>query len=125
MGEHVDHICNVIISIDLKLRGSDPHINQESFSFAKLYVLWSGCIPRGRGKSPAEVFPNRVIESEALAEKINLTVKTRDGMTDLHDGQWIIHPIFGILKCKNAIKFMDIHSRHHVKIIDDIINNTL
>ena len=121
VGEHIDHICNVIMHINLKLRTSNPNINSEKFSLVKCYVLLFGIIPRGRGKSPSEVLPNDVIEREALIEKIDLTSKVMNDMNDLNSGFWITHPVFGVLKCKNSIKFMKIHTNHHSKIIADIV----
>ena len=123
VGEHIDHICNVVSSIDRTLRDSDPNLNSEKFNFGKLFVLTFGYIPRGRGKSPNDVLPNIKIDSIELRDKINLIGGIRDGMNNLNHGHWIIHPIFGVLKCKNALKFTDIHTRHHVKIINKIMRN--
>ena len=124
VGEHIDHICNVTIFIDSNLRASDPKINFEKFSFVKLFVLYFGHIPRGRGKSPTEVIPNQMIEIETLTTKIFHAQKVREGMVDLNSGLWITHPIFGVLKFKNAVKFLYIHTRHHIKIIEDIIRDS-
>lgn len=120
VGEHLDHIWNVIHGINLKLKNSNSELESEKFSIAKAYVLLFKRIPRGRGKSPKEVMPDDEVILESLIKKIDDSILFRSEMENLNINAWFLHSIFGVLKLKNAIKFVDVHTNHHLAIIDDI-----
>ncbi|MEY4335064.1 MAG: hypothetical protein RLZZ196_3814, partial [Bacteroidota bacterium] len=39
--------------------------------------------------------------------------------------QFFVHPIFGKLNKKDTFTMLDIHTKHHLLIIQDIISQTL
>ena len=52
VGEHIDHSLNVLITINENITKSTPWEKRESFKILKSIVLFTGIIPRGKGKSP-------------------------------------------------------------------------
>jgi hypothetical protein len=50
----------------------------------------------------------------ALKEKIK-------ELTGLHPNSFFVHPFFGKLNLKATIKMLEIHTKHHIYIINDII----
>ena len=123
VGEHIDHSLNVLITINEGLSKSTPWEKHESFKLLKSIVLFTGFIPRGKGKSPEMVLPSKSIEAEDLIKKIKNAETALVNMNKCDPGCWMIHPVFGALQAKNTRRFMDIHTNHHLKIIEDIIKN--
>ncbi len=87
-------------------------------------ILRAGFIPRGRGKAPKAVKPagRDAADIEAglrrLAERL-------DDLTEqlplLEEADWRLpHPYFGALNIGEWMRFMDVHHRHHLKIVRDI-----
>jgi hypothetical protein len=53
-------------------------------------------------------------------------VKARNAITTLElisKDHFFTHPYFGDLKKKQTILFLEIHTQHHLEIIEDIISN--
>ena len=87
-------------------------------------VLKTGFIPRGRGKAPRATRP-----AERDAEDIEAGMRRLAGRLDelleqlplLEEAGWrTLHPYFGALDISEWMRFMDVHHRHHLKIVRDI-----
>lgn len=77
-------------------------------------------IPRGKAKAPKSVQPKSDYTLESLQEKL---LKTRSKIAELQllsKDHYFQHPGLGNMKLKQMIKFLEIHTRHHLKIIHDI-----
>ncbi len=84
----------------------------------------SGHIPRGRANAPAAVKPSADITPEDLQYRL---LKVRAVLADLSNAPAeanFVHPVFGRLQKKAGLRFMQIHTQHHLLIIKDIIKNT-
>lgn len=87
-------------------------------------VLVTGFIPRGAGKAPGAVIPagRDPADIEAglrrLAERME---ELSEQLPLLEDAGWRCrHPYFGALDIGGWMRFMDVHHRHHLKIVRDI-----
>jgi hypothetical protein len=120
IGWHIEHsfLTNDVIIESLKR--SDPAMYKSSFSFSRLYVFTMKKIPRGRAQSPKPVRPKEIATLDTLSKHLLLT---RDKINELHQvspDRFFKHPMFGMLKLKPALRFLEIHTRHHLEIIRDI-----
>lgn len=87
-------------------------------------LLFTGFIPRGLGKSPGAVVPSgrdpADIEAglQRLAQRMG---ELTEQLPLLEEAGWRCrHPYFGALDIAEWMRFMDVHHRHHLKIVRDI-----
>ncbi|MEO6537569.1 MAG: hypothetical protein ABIT07_13030, partial [Ferruginibacter sp.] len=78
-------------------------------------------IPRGRAKAPKVVQPVGEINAEDITGILQQTKLNINSLKDMKDNHYFAHPYFGKLNLKPTIKFLRIHTHHHLKIINDII----
>lgn len=118
---HIDHSLRVIIKTVSAMEESDQMKYQKKFSFRKSLVFLSGKIPRGKARSPSVVLPPDNLNIEDLELQISLARHHVEKMDSLPQKAYFDHPYFSHLKKKEAIRFLVIHTEHHLKIIRDIL----
>jgi len=121
VGWHIAHSYLVISSIVTALKKSNPSDYKWKFSLPHLYVSIRGDFPRGRGKAPERVIPREEINPEVLQRLANQTTEALAELPSLPDNAHFKHPYFGLLNKKATIRFLEIHTRHHGRIIEDIL----
>ena len=118
---HIEHTLIATIIITGQLVRSDPANYKWHFNKNRLLVLGMCKIPRGKGKAPKSVVPKEK-SSLARIEKYMEIAKEKINATDgLNPRSFIDHPYLGLLNYKSSIRFMCIHAKHHLDIIDDIL----
>lgn len=118
---HLAHSVKVINSIIKALKTSNPDDYKPRFNLVGTVVLTAGSIPRGRGKAPKRSQPEENIDVETLKKYIELARKEFSNLKNLDTKSYFDHPYFGQLNLKKSRKFIKIHTRHHLKIIKDIL----
>ena len=118
---HLDHIFQVITGISKALIKSDPSQYKSKFSPSWAGIKLAGIIPRGAGKAPKSVQPQNIKDSVALLDDLESTKSILKRVHMLNKRAHFDHPVFGTLDLKNSLKFLKIHTNHHLKIIDDIL----
>ena len=121
VGWHINHCLLVYTKISDALQHSDPALFKSSFNFKKLIVYTFKRIPRGRGKAPKTVQPQNILLPDELQQQIQKAIDKTNALTQLNPTHYFEHPYFGNLNVKETIKFLAIHSNHHLKIINDIL----
>lgn len=121
VGWHIVHSYLVITSIVTALKKSNPADYKWKFSLPHLYVSIRGDFPRGRGKAPERVVPREEINLQNLQQLADQTTKALAEIPSLPNNAHFKHPLFGLLNKKATIRFLEIHTRHHQKIIEDIL----
>ena len=86
-------------------------------------ILLTGIIPRGRGKSPNAVIPNDQTTESALRELLAEASFSAQKAAESDCDCWWKHFAFGVMKRDEALKFVEIHNKHHLKIVSDILSN--
>ena len=120
VGWHIEHTSLVIIKITESVSKSDPKKYKWKFSLIRLLIFFKNKFPRGKAKAPDIVKPKQI-------DKTNFTqllIQTKDALQRLKQvdpNQHFRHPIFGDLDKKNTFIMLDIHTRHHLQIVKDII----
>ena len=119
---HIDHSLKVIIAVANALQNSDPANYKWKFNLIRSYIFTIGSIPRGKGKSPKSVLPPDQINKETILRQAKDAKVQLKIIENLPSNCNFRHPYFGILNVKMTTKFLDIHTGHHLKIINDIIS---
>ena len=115
------HSLLVIQKITETIQTSNPLEYHWSFNFKRMYFFLKNGFPRGRAKAPGVVIPSPNLTADQLMESIT---KTKLALASLHHAtarQYFTHPFFGDLNLKPAIWFLKLHTKHHLKIIEDIL----
>ena len=121
VGWHIEHSLLVIIQIIEGVKRSDPAKYKWVFNFKRLVILGSNKIPRGKAKAPDSVSPKEEANELALFESIT---KARNSINELlacPKNSYFIHPYFGQLNKAATIRFFEVHTKHHLKIIQAIL----
>ncbi len=120
VGWHLDHSLKVINSVITVLQKSEANYKWD-FNLKRTYFFIRKAIPRGKAKAPNAVqsyeeITNKDIERQLKTARFLIReLETMDKKTNF------IHPFIGKLNLKQAILFLEIHTDHHLKIIDDIL----
>lgn len=120
VGWHIEHILLVINGIISRLKRSNPAEFKGAFNMSRFIVFTTGIIPRGRAKAPETVVP-KPFDTESLAAHIAIAKERIKQLDDMNPNFFMEHPFFGHLRKEDTIKFLRIHTNHHLKIINDIL----
>ena len=109
-------ICNALVN-------SKPYTGKIKKRFWRRIIFITGIIPRGRGKSPDAAMPNEQTTESGLCELLaEANLSAQKAAASDCDCCWE-HFAFGVMKRDDALKFVEIHNKHHLKIISDILSN--
>lgn len=120
---HLDHVLKTINGICDRLKESDPKSFKSNFNFTRSMVYLTGIIPRGAAQAPKSVTPPDIILEEDLFAQ---TKKARENMKQvllLDKNANFKHPYFNLLNRDQTLHFIEIHTKHHLKIIKDILSS--
>ncbi|MCE3282583.1 MAG: hypothetical protein K0Q66_1320 [Chitinophagaceae bacterium] len=123
VGWHIAHSALAVARIIGSLERSDPATYRWKFNWKRSLVFALNNIPRGRGKAPGSVIPADEITPASITADI---AKARDKITALERltaRHHFEHPYFGELNLKESIKFLAMHTRHHLQIVNDILKS--
>lgn len=124
IGWHIEHSLLVISRIIDSVTSSDPSKYEYKFDFKRTMVFLMGKFPRGKANAPDIVMPNQneQVNFDALFASTRVAIKN---LESVKPNQYFTHPIFGKLNKQHTFVMLDIHTKHHLKIIEDIISQTL
>lgn len=121
VGWHLEHSL-LIINGSLKgLTMTSPKNYKPKFSLKKFIFLNFGMIPRGKIKSPKQFIPLETPKKESIEKLLNLAKVRLEAVRNLPEKSYITHPFLGDLDKKTTLKFLGLHTNHHLKIVDDIL----
>ena len=118
---HLEHSLKIVNSICKTLVGSKEEDYAPKFSLPKYYILWTNKIPRGKARSPKIFNTKETVDTSTFPEFLEKTKQRLVSIENLKAQQHFRHPLFGDLKLKAAKKFINIHTSHHLDIIEEII----
>jgi hypothetical protein len=121
VGWHVEHTLLVLINVTESIKNSKPEEFKANFNFVRTIVFTLNKIPRGKGKAPKSVQPKAEGTLDALKGNILLTKEKVKELYTLDKDKHFAHPYFGNVGLNGCIKFLAIHTSHHLKIIEDIL----
>ena len=121
VGWHIEHCLLVIKQITSTVAQSEPKLYKSKFNMSRFFVFLSKTIPRGKAQAPKVVIPTEEITLDSLKASLANTYQAITYLKDCEEHQYFMHPFFGQLNKKQTIKFLAIHTEHHLKIIKDIL----
>jgi hypothetical protein len=119
--QHIEHVFKVNLLVLEKIKNNDPDHNRMPRTFTGMLVLVLGFIPRGRGEAPSSVLPEGISQADIMdaGSRIReLLIQIKDTETE---NRFIMnHPYFGGLTSREWLRFLVIHTRHHLEIIREM-----
>lgn len=122
VGWHIEHSLLVIQKISETVLKSDPASYKWTFNGMRSMLFFLNTFPRGRAKAPDIVKPQQTTPTDfdALFASVRCTLEQ---LKQAGDHQYFLHPIFGNLHKKHTFIMLHIHTRHHIRIIRDILGH--
>ncbi len=115
--EHAATVMQLVLTAFL----NSKDINCKSkFGIWKLLIMKTGWIPRGKAKAPKKAH-FEICETPAIKSKITQAGSLLSEVIKTDSGLCFKHPTFGALDKKETLRFLWIHTNHHLKIIRDIL----
>jgi hypothetical protein len=121
IGWHIDHSLKVINGVIEALRQSNPDDYVWKFNKTRFIIYTLGRIPRGKVKAPKQVQSLEKITLEDLNVQLETAKKLMITTHNLPAKSNFKHPFFGVLDLKQTHHFLHLHTKHHLKIIEDIL----
>ncbi len=118
---HLDHMLKTINRISENLLRSDPNAYIPKFNMQRIVVHTSGIIPRGAAQSPPSVRPPDVVLLDSLTVQLQKARQNLIDISGLDENAFFAHPVFDHLDRDQSRRFLEIHTNHHLKIIQDIL----
>lgn len=119
---HLDHSLKVIIGILKTLQLSNPKDYSYKFNYLRTFCLTFYYLPRGKAKAPKAVNNEGEIQINDIKKQIEISRSLLKNIESLNVNSYFKHPYFGLLNLKQSLKFIVIHTNHHLKIINEIKN---
>lgn len=120
VGRHVEHCALAASSIARALLASDSQ-PPGGPTAAGWIVLLAGRIPRGRGRAPQAVVPVTERAPAELHARLDEAAALTERARRADPAAWFRHFGLGVLRRDRALRFLDIHHRHHLRIVRDIL----
>lgn len=121
VGWHLDHSLKVLNNVLLAIKESDPKLYKKQFNSLRFITFTLGKFPRGKAKSPKRVLPPEIIETNAIEKQLEEVKRNIGFLAEVEETQFFEHPFFNHLNKKQTLKFLGMHTNHHLKIIKDIL----
>ncbi len=123
VGMQIEHCLVGTRGICSALVNSKPYTGKIKKGLLRRIIFLAGIIPRGRGKAPDAAIPNEQTTESGLRELLAEAGMSAPKAAESDCDCWWKHPLFGAMKRDEALKFVEIHNKHHLKIISDILSN--
>lgn len=120
---HIEHSLLTINVIIKQLPKSDPAAYKWKFKLIKLIIFTLKKIPTGKAKAPDVVAPKNDITKESIEQHLEKTREHIKLLDTFNKDVYFEHPFFGHLKLADTIKFLGIHTNHHLEIIKKIVGS--
>jgi hypothetical protein len=120
IGWHIAHSLLVINVVADAIASSKPEEYKWDFNWKRTYVLVAGKIPRGKIRAPEVVQVKSAVNETGLEVNAKAAKEKISALEHLQPNSFFIHPFLGNIKLKPAMRFLCIHTQHHLKIIEDI-----
>ena len=117
----INHSFMVVNEVSKALILSNPEEYQWKFNKTRFIVYLTGKIPRGKAKAPKQSRPKENFDIESTKILYKETLENFSKIKDLEKNKFFTHPFFGKVNKKSTIKFLNIHTNHHLKIVEDIL----
>ena len=124
VGWHIEHSLKTIDQIVTACKNSNPVNYQWHFNFKRFLIMSiAKKIPRGKARAPKIVRPEGDISTESLTLSLEKVKENLKNWGNLDKNANFPHPFFGILNKKETEKFLLLHTKHHLMIVNDMLKS--
>lgn len=118
---HAAHSLSVIEKVLLITAGkiAAPEIKPQGKPFLKWVILKTGFIPRGKAKAPKAVTPLNIPPTIDSVNRISNIALLKEEIMHIKPHPFF-HPSLGKFDFDQTLRFLQIHTNHHLKIIKDL-----
>ncbi|MCB4799774.1 DUF1569 domain-containing protein [Neotamlana laminarinivorans] len=120
IGWHLDHSLKVFNSVCTATIQSNPEDYKRTFNFWRALLFKLNYIPRGKAKAPKYVLPPENIQENDIRNQLKTVKSNLKALQKLPKTSFFKHFIFGKLNKKQTLRFLQMHTHHHLKIIAKI-----
>ena len=125
VGWHIEHtLLTMNLTID-SIQKSNPDDYRKTFNFNRLLVFIMNKIPRGKVRAPKAVQPKEDFTTESLKVHLENSKLNLEKLSILNPNVYFNHPFLGHLKLKPTIRFIKLHTQHHLNIIKEITESEI
>ena len=121
IGWQIDYSLKVINNVCLATQNSDPETFKNNMSFLGKLLLFLGKFPRGKAKAPKHVRPPEIIIKEDLVSQVTDAKQNIETISKLPKNAYFAYPMFGHVNTTRVVRFLEVHTKHHLKIIEDML----
>lgn len=121
VGWHLAHSLKVINEVCSSLKTSKPEEFRSQFNLKRGIVFALGSFPRGKARAPKFVMPEGKVTMEDLLVQLHTSKENLASFDSLERDNYVDHPYFNQLNKIQAKRLLEVHTKHHLKIIKDII----
>ncbi|MDI1317336.1 DinB family protein [Flavobacterium sp.] len=122
IGWQIDHSFLVINEVVIHIKKSNPKEYKWKFNKNRFLVqTLLRKIPRGKVRAPKGVQSFEEITLEYLRRQLEITRNNIAELETLEAKNYFVHPFMGYLNLKTTVDFLELHTKHHLKIIEDIL----
>ncbi|KPM30715.1 Hypothetical protein I595_3212 [Croceitalea dokdonensis DOKDO 023] len=118
---HMDHIYLMVNQLHKALKYSNESNYKAEPNQTRDYVFTSNTLPRGKVTAPESVSPKGNLTIKTLQMHYDEALATAEKLAALAEKKHFNHPMLGTMNRDETIKFLTIHTEHHLKIIRDIL----
>lgn len=118
---HIEHCLKIIDGVITILQQANPADHKPTFSVMKMVVMTTGYIPRGKARAPKETTPDGTPTKAKIKAMCDQALVKLETLKTVPQAACFKHPLFGWLRKKESLRFLGIHTAHHLKIIKDIV----
>jgi|TARA_R110002012_G_scaffold233759_1_gene407102 hypothetical protein len=118
---HLDHILRVMASVTSQLKQSNPDDYVKTFNFKRELIFLTKKIPKGRVQAPKHVNTLTEIDKNEVKSLLEKAKENEISFSTIPKNAYFNHPFFGHLNRNQTKRFLQVHTHHHLNIINDII----
>lgn len=120
IGWHLDHSLKVFNAVCTTTIQSNPEDYKWKFNIMRTLLFPLNYIPRGKAKAPKYVLPPENITEQDIRKQLETARFNLKALQNLPKTSFFKHFIFGKLNKKQTLRFLQMHTHHHLKIISKI-----
>ena len=121
VGWQLDHTLKVMNAVSSVLIKTNPNKYKRDFNFMRMVLFPINYIPRGSAKAPKVVLPPEIISEGSLKDQLQMAKQNIKLLEPLPKNSHFIHHVFGMLSKRQTLYFLGMHTKHHLKIVRDIL----
>ncbi len=119
VGWQIDHSLKVINSVVSVLSKSNAVDYKKNMNWKRSLIFFIKAMPRGKANAPMAVQAVQAISLNELNAQFEDCRNSLEILRKLDKNANFKHPFFGVLNLKQSILFLEIHTNHHLKIVQD------